>query len=106
MNRGKYVTSRTIEPLTNSTHSLGSPNYKWLEVYAGKFYGNLQGNADSAGNADTLDGYHATSFGKVAKLELTAGNILRIDMIGRRGLLINIQGTNGDRNALYFVTGY
>lgn len=48
VNRGKYIASRTIEPLTNSTHSLGSPNYKWLEVYAGKFYGNLQGTADKA----------------------------------------------------------
>ena len=58
-------------------------------------------------NAELLGGYHEYSFGKVAVVDLPLGQVLRIrtgDYV--RGFLINIQGTNVGRNALYFITGY
>ena len=58
-------------------------------------------------NAELLGGYHEYSFGKVALVDLPLGQVLRIRMDDVvRGYLINIQGTNTGRNALYFITGY
>lgn len=57
-------------------------------------------------NADLLDGYHASSFSKTKLIDLPVGQVLRISVEGRRGFLISMQGPNGGRNALYFVTGY
>lgn len=58
-------------------------------------------------NAELLGGYHEYSFGKVALVDLPLGQVLRIRMDDFvRGYLINIQGTNGGRNALYFISGY
>ena len=58
-------------------------------------------------NAELLGGYHEYSFGKVALVDLPLGQVLRIRMDNVvRGYLINIQGTNLGRNALYFITGY
>lgn len=75
-------------------------------IHSGNIGSQSVSYATSAGNAEKLDGYHATSFGKIVSHTLNAGSILRVDMINQRGLLINIQGTNQERNALYFVTGY
>jgi hypothetical protein len=38
------IHTRNIIPLANNTHSLGSSNYKWSNVYATTFTGNLTGN--------------------------------------------------------------
>ena len=57
-------------------------------------------------NADLLDGYHASSFSKTKLIDLPVGQVLRISVEDLRGFLISMQGPNGDRNALYFVTGY
>lgn len=57
-------------------------------------------------NADLLDGYRASSFSKTKLIDLPVGQVLRISVEDRRGFLISMQGPNGGRNALYFVTGY
>ena len=58
-------------------------------------------------NADLLDGYQANSFSKTKLIALPVGQVLRINVSDwNRGLLISMQGRNGGRNALYFVTGY
>lgn len=57
-------------------------------------------------NADLLDGYHASSFSKTKFIDLPVGQVLRISVKDHRGFLISMQGPNGGRNALYFVTGY
>ena len=42
------LNSRSILPISNNTYSLGSASYKWANVYATTFTGNLTGNAYSA----------------------------------------------------------
>ena len=39
---------RSILPHTNNTFDLGSTDYKWKNIYANNFIGNVTGNADSA----------------------------------------------------------
>ena len=58
-------------------------------------------------NADLLDGYRASSFGRATSVDLPLGQVLRIRMDDYvRGYLINVQSTDTGRNALYFITGY
>ena len=45
---GSVNTTAHIIPTTNSTYNLGSTDYKWKNVYANNFIGNVTGNADSA----------------------------------------------------------
>jgi hypothetical protein len=49
-----------ITPYTNNSIDLGSSSTKWKNAYATTFNGNLSGNADSATNADTVDGLHGS----------------------------------------------
>jgi hypothetical protein len=45
---GNVNTTANIIPTANSTYDLGSTGYKWKNVYANNFVGNVTGNADSA----------------------------------------------------------
>ena len=49
--------------------SLGTNNQYFSTAYIDKVYGNLKGNADSATNADTVDGEHASSFVRAGTYE-------------------------------------
>lgn len=40
-NRWKYVTNKSIEPVSDVTYALGSSNYRWSSIYAKDFYGIL-----------------------------------------------------------------
>ena len=49
--------------------SLGTNNRYFSTAYIDKVYGSLKGNADSATNADTVDGEHASSFVRAGSYE-------------------------------------
>lgn len=54
----------------NSGHSsLGTSDQYFSTAYIDWVYGNLRGNADTATNADTLDGEHASSFVRAGTYE-------------------------------------
>ena len=57
--------------------SLGTNNQYFSTAYIDKVYGNLKGNADSATNADTVDGEHASSFVRAGTYE--QGNLNKLD---------------------------
>lgn len=46
----------------NGSSSLGTSSWYFSTAYIDRVYGSLKGNADSATNADTVDGYHSSSF--------------------------------------------
>lgn len=45
---GVYNDSQDCLPKTTTTYNLGSTDYKWNNIYANNFVGNITGNADSA----------------------------------------------------------
>ena len=49
--------------------SLGTNSWYFSTAYIDLVYGNLRGNADTATNADTLDGEHASSFVRAGSYE-------------------------------------
>lgn len=53
---------RNFYPSSDNTGSIGISSRKWANMYATTFHGLLDGNATTATNADTVDGYHASSF--------------------------------------------
>lgn len=67
-------TAGHISTYADNTYNIGSATYKYKNIYATTFHGALDGNAStatnadnatyatSAGDADTLDSYHADSF--------------------------------------------
>lgn len=55
---------RNFYPSGNNTGSIGISSSKWANMYATTFHGSLDGNATTATNSDTLDGYHASSLVK------------------------------------------
>ena len=57
--------------------SLGTNNRYFSTAYIDKVYGNLKGNADSATDADTVDGEHASSFVRAGTYE--QGNLNKLD---------------------------
>ena len=57
--------------------SLGTNNRYFSTAYIDKVYGSLKGNADSATNADTVDGEHASSFVRAGSYE--QGNLNKLD---------------------------
>ena len=57
--------------------SLGTNNRYFSTAYIDKVYGSLKGNADSATNADTVDGEHASSFVRAGSYEY--GNLNKLD---------------------------
>lgn len=62
LNQANVTSYVELLPSANDTLNLGSSSLKWANIYSTKFIGALQGNADTATNADKLDGYHASSF--------------------------------------------
>ena len=56
--------------------SLGTNNRYFSTAYIDEVYGNLKGNADSATNADTVDGEHASSFVRAGTYEYSNLNNL------------------------------
>lgn len=57
--------------------SLGTNNRYFSTAYIDKVYGNLKGNADSATDADTVDGEHASSFVRAGTYEYS--NLNKLD---------------------------
>lgn len=57
--------------------SLGTNSWYFSTAYIDKVYGSLKGNADSATNADTVDGEHASSFVRAGTYE--QGNLNKLD---------------------------
>ena len=57
--------------------SLGTSDQYFSTAYIDLVYGNLRGNADTATNADTLDGEHASSFVRAGTYE--QGNLNKLD---------------------------
>lgn len=57
--------------------SLGTSEWYFSTAYIDQVYGSLRGNADSATNADTLDGEHASSFVRAGTYEY--GNLNKLD---------------------------
>ena len=57
--------------------SLGTNNQYFSTAYIDKVYGNLKGNADTATDADTVDGEHASSFVRAGTYE--QGNLNKLD---------------------------
>ena len=56
--------------------SLGTNSWYFSTAYIDKVYGNLKGKADSATNADTVDGEHASSFVRAGTYEYSNLNNL------------------------------
>lgn len=56
--------------------SLGTNSWYFSTAYIDKVYGSLKGNADSATNADTVDGEHASSFVRAGSYEYSNLNNL------------------------------
>ena len=56
--------------------SLGTNNRYFSTAYIDKVYGNLKGNADTATDADTVDGEHASSFVRAGTYEYSNLNNL------------------------------
>lgn len=61
---------QNIFPRTNNTSTLGTSSYKWANVYATKFTGALEGNADTATSATT-----ATNLASAPSLAASGNNI-------------------------------
>lgn len=61
---------QNIFPRTNNTSTLGTSSYKWANVYAMKFTGALEGNADTATSAVT-----ATNLASAPSLAASGNNI-------------------------------
>ena len=57
--------------------SLGTNNWYFSTAYIDQVYGNLRGNADSATDADTVDGEHASSFVRAGTYEYN--NLNKLD---------------------------
>ena len=57
--------------------SLGTSKQYFSTAYIDQVYGNLRGNADSATNADTVDGEHASSFVRAGTYEYS--NLNKLD---------------------------
>ena len=57
--------------------SLGTNSWYFSTAYIDKVYGSLKGNADSATNADTVDGEHASNFVRAGTYEY--GNLNKLD---------------------------
>lgn len=57
--------------------SLGTNSWYFSTAYIDKVYGSLKGNADTATNADTVDGEHASSFVRAGTYEY--GNLNKLD---------------------------
>ena len=57
--------------------SLGTNSWYFSTAYIDKVYGSLKGNADSATNADTVDGEHASSFVRAGTYEYN--NLNKLD---------------------------
>ena len=57
--------------------SLGTNSWYFSTAYIDKVYGNLKGNADSATDADTVDGEHASSFVRAGTYEYS--NLNKLD---------------------------
>ena len=57
--------------------SLGTSEQYFSTAYIDQVYGNLRGNADSATNADTVDGEHASSFVRAGTYEYS--NLNKLD---------------------------
>ena len=57
--------------------SLGTNSWYFSTAYIDKVYGNLKGNADSATDADTVDGEHASSFVRAGTYEYN--NLNKLD---------------------------
>lgn len=57
--------------------SLGTSEQYFSTAYIDQVYGNLRGNADTATNADTVDGEHAYSFVRAGTYE--QGNLNKLD---------------------------
>lgn len=55
---------RNFYPSSNNTGNIGISSSKWANMYATTFHGSLDGNATTATNSDTLDGYHASNLVK------------------------------------------
>ena len=121
--RNGYLQVGYINSSSGHEKNASSPTYVWgsnssdsylrsyqtssLSVKYATTSGSCSGNAATATDADTLDGYHASSFSKTKLIALPVGQVLCINVSDwTRGLLISMQGSNGGRNALYFVTGY
>lgn len=51
---------KNFYPSSNNTGNIGISIRKWANMYASTFHGSLDGNATTATNSDTLDGYHAS----------------------------------------------
>ena len=64
---------------SNNTGSIGTSGSKWANMYATTFHGSLDGNASSATNTDTVDGYHASGLLTSASLG-TNGNSTTISV--------------------------
>ena len=58
--------------------SLGTNSWYFSTAYIDKVYGSLKGNADTATNADTVDGEHASSFVRAGSYEYSNLNNLDI----------------------------
>ena len=54
----------SVIPQINNTYDLGTSDLRWKNIY-----GNLKGNADTATDADTVDGEHAYSFVRAGTYE-------------------------------------
>lgn len=65
----RVTVNNVVLPLSNNTYSLGSSSYKWANVYATTFNGNLQGNADTATSANSVAWANVT--GKPAYITAT-----------------------------------
>ena len=90
-------TSREFYPNVNNTGTLGKSDYKWNNVYATTFTGNLSGNASTASKAAQLT---------------TARNINGVSFNGTANININklvcidVSGQTIDWNTYCYTNGY
>lgn len=85
------INSMDIVPKTNNTYSLGSSSYKWSNVYATTFTGNVTGNV--SGSSGSCTGNAAT-----------ATKLATARSIGLSGIVANAVSFDGSANVTLAVT--
>lgn len=81
------LNSRSILPISNNTYSLGNSSYKWSNIYATTFTGNLTGNVTGNASSATKIGAYTSSDIFVRQSRPDNGfNIDEIELFGMRDI--------------------
>ena len=87
---GNFLIKTAMYPGTNNTYDLGTSDYKWKNVYATAFIGNLSGNASSAtkatqdGSGNVITSTYATKT-EVDNIHIGGRNLLKPNTIAGSG---------------------